>query len=1111
MHYGNRGDSISFKNFRSSDSYQKFELVSTSGAINASSDNSPFRRIYGSDENDTISAIFLTGDTTIQGYEGNDILRGCSGNDLLYGGAGNDKLYGNGGDDILDGGEGNDYLNGSAGGDTYIYGKGYGNDTISDNDGTNKIKFMDLMPDDLTVYYPASNYDAVLTITETGETLTVQSFRSYDYYRNFVLEFADGTTLSVDEEGSPFLHVVGTEKDDVKIISFFTNSIIEGLNGADTVNAGSGADTIYGGAGNDKLYGNGGDDILDGGEGNDYLNGSAGGDTYIYGKGYGNDTISDNDGTNKIKFMDLMPDDLTVYYPASNYDAVLTITETGETLTVQSFRSNAYYRDFVLEFKNGRTGKIDYNSARIMLDPLTIVFGIDCGDIIVPNDVIGEIIFEGLNPSDLTSFYSNGNAIITVTSTGETLTINDFDNFVESQKPTLLFDGGVKLNIDSEDSPFLNVVGTDSDDTITAFFTNSVVNGMSGNDKIDGVSGNEMLFGGEGEDILNGYEGDDYLDGGYGNDTYIYGSGFGNDVINDTDGINKIKLAGLNFSDLSVNREENHIVLTNIATDETLTINNFKNDGIDSNFIFEFEDMSTGTIDWERAVFVIDESEDDNVDQVFVFEVGNGNKVIFEDNRFEKIKFKGLTSTDLTSIFAADGSAVLTVTETGEKLVIENFAKFANEDVVLEFEEQEITLDSEDSPFLNVVGTDSDDEITSFYKNSSMFGGTGSDIYNLSEGFGANVIEDNHGDNIINLLDISLESVSFDMTDGGELIITDLESGDILTIRRFVSTHFIFKFADCVTGFYDTEIGEFKRSDIEQLQNVEELPEPNEGDNLYNFDDSENDNLSEENGKQSGEDNLCDSSTQNISDGSEGDSCSFGEQSDSGNSNEVSEHTTTTENFNGSNDDLLFIGGVGNDTYSFELGFREKTIEDNDGNNTITFLNISFDAVLFEMTESGELVITIIESGDVLTIRSFDSERFTFEFADEISGTFNVETGLFEKTLTEEELAAIEAAKTEEELAQANAEILDELYAGDNSVSNLFTEDNSTVISENSAVSDAEDNSNVANQIDVQVMILTENMAAFLNESNISDCVNMQSGTDNFEFANQLLVETQVS
>ena len=109
-----------------------------------------------------------------------------------------------------------------------------------DSDGANKIKFTDLMPEDLTVYYPSSNSDAVLTITETGETLTIQSFRSYSYYRNFVLEFADGTTLSVDEKGSPFLHVVGTEKDDAKIISFFTNSIIEGLNGADTVNAANG-------------------------------------------------------------------------------------------------------------------------------------------------------------------------------------------------------------------------------------------------------------------------------------------------------------------------------------------------------------------------------------------------------------------------------------------------------------------------------------------------------------------------------------------------------------------------------------------------------------------------------------------------------------------------------------------------------------------------------------------------------------------------------------------------------------------------------------------------------------------------------------------------------
>ena len=129
-----------------------------------------------------------------------------------------------------------------------------------------------------------------------------------------------------------------------------------------------------------------------------------------------------------------------------------------------------------------------------------------------------------------------------------------------------------------------------------------------------------------------------------------------------------------------------------------------------------------------------------------------------------------------------------------------------------------------------------------------------------------------------------------------------------------------------------------------------------------------------------------------------------------------------------------------------------------------------------------------------------------------MSGTFNVETGEFERILSEEELAAIEAAKTEDELAQANADILDELYADDNSVSDLLTESDNTVISEfTDSVSTADENENTADQIDVQVMILTENMAAFSNESNISDSMNMQSSTDSLAFADQLLVGTQAS
>ncbi|MDE7193111.1 MAG: hypothetical protein K2O14_03985, partial [Oscillospiraceae bacterium] len=362
-----------------------------------------------------------------------------------------------------------------------------------------------------------------------------------------------------------------------------------------------------------------------------------------------------------------------------------------------------------MEFENGRTGKIDYGSTSIVLDPLTVTFGIGNGNVVVPNDVIGEIKFNGLSPADLTAFYSDNSAVLTITSTGEKLTIENFSGFVETQKTILSFNNGVKMRFDSEGSPFLNVAGTDSDDMITAFFANSVVNGLCGNDTLIGTPGKDVLYGGEGEDILNGGEGDDYLDGGHGNDTYIYGSGFSNDVINDADGINKVRLAGLNAADLSVSRvDENNIVLMIVATGETLTINNFRKEGVDSSFVFEFDDMSTGTIDWDKAVFVINDpenSEEANLDKIVIFEIGNDDQTISADSRIDKIKFIGLTSTDLTAYFAADGSAVLMAAETGEKLTIENFAEFADTNVVLEFENQEMRLDDQGSPFLNVVGT----------------------------------------------------------------------------------------------------------------------------------------------------------------------------------------------------------------------------------------------------------------------------------------------------------------------------------------------------------------------------------------------------------------------
>ncbi|MBH5340823.1 calcium-binding protein, partial [Neisseria meningitidis] len=67
---------------------------------------------------------------TLDGGEGNDALYGYNGNDALNGGEGNDHLNGEDGNDTLIGGAGNDYLEGGSGSDTYVFGEGFGQDTV---------------------------------------------------------------------------------------------------------------------------------------------------------------------------------------------------------------------------------------------------------------------------------------------------------------------------------------------------------------------------------------------------------------------------------------------------------------------------------------------------------------------------------------------------------------------------------------------------------------------------------------------------------------------------------------------------------------------------------------------------------------------------------------------------------------------------------------------------------------------------------------------------------------------------------------------------------------------------------------------------------------------
>ncbi|MFL6601516.1 MAG: calcium-binding protein, partial [Steroidobacteraceae bacterium] len=158
--------------------------------------------LSGGDGNDNLQGA--AGADVLDGGTGSDQLQGQDGNDTLTGGEGNDYLYGGNGNDVLDGGAGNDYLTGDAGSDTYLFGRGDGQDTISNYDvsagrtDTLQLKAGVAASD---VQLTRSGTDLVVKIAGTTDQVTVSSF----FYNNAAggyalnaIRFDDGTSWDLN-------------------------------------------------------------------------------------------------------------------------------------------------------------------------------------------------------------------------------------------------------------------------------------------------------------------------------------------------------------------------------------------------------------------------------------------------------------------------------------------------------------------------------------------------------------------------------------------------------------------------------------------------------------------------------------------------------------------------------------------------------------------------------------------------------------------------------------------------------------------------------------------------------------------------------------------------
>lgn len=333
-----------------------------------------FNVFYGGEGNDTIEGganiDFMfggEGDDTLLGRNGVNVLFGNNGNDTIYdgddgsylnGGDDDDTLYGGGGADILDGGAGNDYLQGDHGGDTYIFGRGYDTDTINASSDLNTVIIHNYRASSMINTRNANN-DLIINFGSADSTdcLIIDHFFDYNSNRDFNFVFDDGTVLGQYDITAKYAPIYGTDSDDWLAIQNGDNGIIHGGAGNDGLSGGSGNDELYGEDGNDTLYGNDGNDILDGGLGNDILNGGNGIDTYIFAKGYGNDTINEWGSDHSIvKLTDINSDEVTITNQWGS-NLVVSIDETEDMLIISNFKWGQ--ATYTFEFADGAIATIN--------------------------------------------------------------------------------------------------------------------------------------------------------------------------------------------------------------------------------------------------------------------------------------------------------------------------------------------------------------------------------------------------------------------------------------------------------------------------------------------------------------------------------------------------------------------------------------------------------------------------------------------------------------------------------------------------------------------------------------------------------------------------------
>ena len=564
-------------------------------------------------------ASTLTGNdlaNVLSGNVGSDRLDGGAGNDLLDGGLGADTLIGGTGDDIyivdnagdvvteaanegvdtirttlstyslaglenvenltyigaasftgtgnsaanvMTGGTGNDLLSGGDGNDTYVYRRGFGQDTIQEwawNGGEDKLVLSDI--DLSAVTFGRNGDDLVLTIAPSvagahdGGSVTIKGGLNQDYGAGIErFQFVDGSLLTIGDVRQRYLSQIST-------------------NGNDTVNG--------------LLF----DDVIMAGKGNDTINGGSGNDSYVYRRGDGTDTIQDdawNGADDILRFSDINQDSVAI--GRAGDDLVLTIAPSvaggtdGGAITIKG-GLNQDYGAGVERFQFADGSIVTASDLRQRYLAQVSTAGADTINGLLFDDVImagkgNDTIYGGAG-SD-TYIYRRGDGSDTIQDDAWSGT-DDLVRFTDINQASVAIGR-------SGDDLVLTIApsvagGTDGGTiTIKGGLTQSNGVGVERFQFADGstltigdirqqylaqisTAGNDTINGSLFDEVITAGRGNDTLNGGAGNDTYIYRRGDGVDTIqedawNGTDDL--LLLTNINTSDVTLVKNGQQLTL----------------------------------------------------------------------------------------------------------------------------------------------------------------------------------------------------------------------------------------------------------------------------------------------------------------------------------------------------------------------------------------------------------------------------------------------------------------------------------------------------------------------------------------------------------------------